>query len=63
MAAVAAGALMILLLPVADGLYRMAVLGSVGLLVYGLVLIPANPLVAWTARQVRPRPAGAAAGG
>ena len=61
-AAIAAGALMILLLPVADGLYRMAVLGSVGLLVYGLVLVPANPLVAWTARQVRPRPAGAAAG-
>jgi hypothetical protein len=57
-AAAAAGALMVLLLPAADGFVRTAALGSVGLLVYGVVLIPANPLVAWTARQVRPRPAG-----
>lgn len=60
-AAAAAGAVMLLLLPVAHGLFRLALLGSAGLAVYGLVLVPANPLIGWVARQVRPRPAGSPA--
>jgi O-antigen/teichoic acid export membrane protein len=55
-AAAAAGAVMILLLPVAQGLFRVAIAGAAGMAVYCLVLVPANPLVGWVARQVRPRP-------
>jgi hypothetical protein len=41
---------------VAQGLFRVAIAGAAGMAVYCLVLVPANPLVGWVARQVRPRP-------
>lgn len=58
-AAVAAGGVMVLLLPVAHGFPRMVLLGTAGLAVYCLALVPGNPLVGWTLSRIRPRPAPA----
>jgi hypothetical protein len=60
-AATASGAVMILLLPVTQGLVRVAIVGAAGMAVYCLVLVPANPLVGWVAHQIRPRPTGSPA--
>ena len=59
-AAAVAVAVMLALRPLVHDVARIALIGSAGLVAYGLTLVPGNPLVGWAKQQLWPRSAVAA---